>query len=139
MAALSARVRFTLLFVAGFAAAAILLTPVYGISKDDATPAWCLWSSAITAALWLGFYFFCDVKPVSFIAKPLSIAGQNVLLAYLLSEMQESVFDLLHLGNWYDSLAGANLAAAIARSAGCAVVILLLTAGLNRIGFRLKL
>ena len=139
MAALPSRVKFTLLFIAGFAAAALLLAPVYGISKDEATPAWCLWACAITAALWLGFYFFCDVKPVSFLAKPLSAAGQNVLLAYLLSEMQESAFDLLHLGNWYDSLAQGSLAAAIARSVGCAIVILSLTAGLNRIGFRLKL
>jgi predicted acyltransferase len=138
-AAVKCRVKFTLLFIAGFAFAAVLLTPVYGISKDDATPAWCLWSSAITAALWLGFYFFCDVKPVKFIAKPLSIAGQNVLLAYLISEMQESVLKLLHLGDWYDSLSEGTLSAAIARSVVCAVIILVLTAGLNRIGFRLKL
>ncbi len=139
MTTLKSRVKFTLLFIAGFAFAALLLTPLYGISKNEATPAWCLWSCAITAALWLGFYFFCDVRPVKMIAKPLSIAGQNVLLAYLLSEMQESVFNLFHLSDWYDSLAQANLAAAIARSIGCALVILLLTAGLNRIGFRLKL
>ena len=139
MTTLKSRVKFTLLFIAGFAFAALLLTPLYGISKNEATPAWCLWSCAITAALWLGFYFFCDVRPVKMIAKPLSIAGQNVLLAYLLSEMQESIFSLLHLSNWYDGLAQANLATAIARSIGCALVILLLTAGLNRIGFRLKL
>lgn len=136
---LKSRVRFTLWFIAGFAFAAILLDGLYGISKNEATPSWCLWSCAITAALWLGFYFFCDVRPVKFIARPMAIAGQNVLLAYLLSEMQESVFDLLHLGGWYDGLAQANLAAAIARSAGCGAVILLITAGLNRAGFRLKL
>ena len=51
----------------------------------------------------------------------------NVLLAYLLSEMQGAVFDLLHLGNWYDSLSQGSLAAAITRSVGCAI------------GFRLKL
>jgi hypothetical protein len=139
MAALNSKVRFTLLFSAGFAFAALLLNSLYGISKDDCTPSWCFWCDAITAVLWLGFYFVCDVKPVKFIAKPLSIAGQNVLLAYLLSEMQESVFDLLHLGDWYDSLSEGSVAAAIARSVGCAIVVLLITAGLNRIGFRLKL
>ena len=138
-AALKSRVKFTLLFIAGFAFAALLANGLYGISKNAATPSWCLWSSAITAALWLAFYFFCDVKPVTFISKPLAVAGQNVLLAYLISEMQESVFDLLNLGDWYDGLAQGSLAAAVARSAGCAAVILLLTAGLNRIGFRLKL
>jgi predicted acyltransferase len=139
MAALSPKVKFTLLFAAGFAAAALLFNGLYGISKDNCTPSWCFWSDAVTATLWLGFYFVCDIKPVKAIARPLSIAGQNVLLAYLLSEMQESVFDLLHLGNWYDSLSQGSLAAAIARSIGCAIVVLLLTAGLNRIGFRLKL
>ena len=137
--ALKSRVKFTLLFIGGFVFAALLLNSLYGISKNNATPSWCLWSSAITAALWLGFYFFCDVKPVNAVARPLAAAGQNVLLAYLISEMLESVLDLLHLGDWYDGLAQANLAAAIARSAGCAAVILLVTVGLNRIGFRLRL
>jgi predicted acyltransferase len=138
-ATVKSRFNFTLLFIAGFAFAAWLLTGLYGISKNDATPSWCLYSCAVTAALWLGFYFLCDVKPVNFVAKPLAVAGQNVLLAYLLSEVQGSLFDLLHLGGWYDSLATSNLAAAIARSVGCAIVILLITAGLNRAGFRLKL
>jgi len=137
-----ARIKFTLWFVAGFALAALLTTGLYGISKNNATPAWCLWSSAITAALWLLFYLWVDVRPQSGIAKaarPLAIAGQNVLLAYLLSEMMESVLELLHLGDWYGGLAEHSLAGAITRSAGCGIVLLAITAGLNRIGFRLKL
>ncbi len=139
MNTVKSRVRFTLWFAAGFAFAAWLLTGLYGISKNEATPSWCLWACAITATLWLGFYYICDVRPVRFIARPLAFAGQNVLLAYLLSEMQESALDLLHLGDWYGGLSESSLAAAIARSAGCGVVILALTVGLNRIGFRLKL
>jgi hypothetical protein len=53
--------------------------------------------------------------------------------------MLPSAINLLHLDDWYGGLAGANLAHAVARSAGCAVVILCLTAALNRVGFRLKL
>jgi hypothetical protein len=53
--------------------------------------------------------------------------------------MLPSVLDLLHLDNGYDALAGGSLFTAIARSAGCAVVILCVTAALNRAGFRLKL
>jgi heparan-alpha-glucosaminide N-acetyltransferase len=138
----AARIKFTLLFVAGFAFAALLTTGLYGISKNNATPAWCLWSSAITAALWLLFYLWVDVRPQSGIAKaakPLAIAGQNVLLAYLLSEMLESVLDLLNLGDWYGGLAEHSLAGAIARSVGCGIVLLAITAGLNRAGFRLRL
>jgi predicted acyltransferase len=136
---IGARTRFTLLFIAGFGAAAWLLTPLWGISKNAATPAWCLWASAITAALWLGFYFVADVWHWRFISKPLSIAGENVLLAYLLSEMQEAVFHLCGWGSWYGSLSQPNLMHAVARSAGCAAIILCVTALLNRAGFRLKL
>ena len=137
-----ARIKFTLWFVAGFAFAAMLTTGLYGISKNAATPAWCLWSSAITAALWLIFYLWIDIRPQSSVAqaaRPLATAGQNVLLAYLLSEMMESVLDLAGLGDWYGGLAEHTLAGAIARSAGCGIVLLAITAGLNRMGFRLKL
>jgi predicted acyltransferase len=133
------RIRFTLLLIAGFASGAWLLTGLYGINKNKATPSWCLWACAFTAALWLVLYFLTDVKRVTWIARPLAVAGQNVLLAYLLSEMFPSVIDLLRLGNWYTHLAEPNLLHAVIRSAACGVIILCATAGLNRIGFRLRL
>lgn len=136
------RIKFALWFAGGFAFAAMLVNGLYGISKNDATPSWCLWSSAITAVLWLLFYLWTDVRPQNAFAKtarPLAIAGQNVLLAYLLSEMMGSVLDLVHLGDWYGGLAEHSLPGAIARSAGCGVLLLAVTAGLNRVGFRLKL
>lgn len=133
------RVRFTLFFIAGCSAGALLLHGLYGISKNNATPSWCLWSCAITATLWLILYYLTDIRPVSCIARPLSIAGQNVLLAYLLSDLLPSAIDWLQLSDWYGGLAGHNLACAVAKSAGCAVILLAATAGLNRLGFRLKL
>ena len=133
------RTRFALLFTAGFAACALLLRGIYGINKNSATPSWCLWACAITAAFWLLFYFLSDVRPAGFLTKPLEIAGQNVLLAYLISELLPSLIDLLGLGGWYGRLAEPTLARAMARSAICAAVILGLTAALNRLGFRLKL
>jgi heparan-alpha-glucosaminide N-acetyltransferase len=139
MAGIGARTRFTLLFSAGCAAAALLVNGLYGISKNDATPSWCLWSCAITAAVWLIFYILADVRRVTPLSKPFAIAGQNVLLAYLISEGMESWLDLLHLGDWYDGLSEPDLMHACARSAGCGVVILTITAVLNRLGFRLKL
>jgi heparan-alpha-glucosaminide N-acetyltransferase len=135
----AARFRFTLLFVAGFAAGAWLLTGLYGINKNQATPSWCLWSCAITAALWLALYYVCDVNQTQAVARPLAIAGQNVFLAYLLSEMLPSALELVGWDNWYDRLAGPDLFHAVARSAACAVLILAITAGLNRTGFRLRL
>ena len=98
-----------------------------------------LWACAITAALWLLFYLITDVWPLGFVAKPLAAAGQNVLLAYLLSEMLPSALDLFHLGDWYGRLAAPDLSHAVARSVGCGICVLGATAGLNRLGFRLKL
>ena len=128
------RVRFTLLFATGCAAGALLVNGLYGISKNDATPSWCLWSCCTTAVLWLGFYLLSDVyRPAKIFAKPFSVAGQNVLLAYLLSEMLPSPFEWIHFASppglaWY-----------VFRSAAWAVILLAVTAGLNRVGFRLKL
>jgi len=135
---LKARARFTFWFVAGCACTALLLNRSYGISKNSATPSWCLWACAITAALWFAFYLASDVHPVRILSQPLALAGQNVLLAYLISELLPGLLDALRLGNAYGHLA-ANLPSAIARSAFCAMVVLLASTSLNRIGFRLRL
>jgi heparan-alpha-glucosaminide N-acetyltransferase len=133
------RARFTLLFMGGFAAAALLLQGLYGINKNEATPSWCLWACVFTAALWLALHFACDNGSPPRLARALALAGTNVLLAYLLSEMLPSLLDLVHLGDWYGSLGDKSLFAGIARSAGCAAVILGVATGLNRLGFRLVL
>jgi len=132
------RARFTLWFIAGTVAGALLLNHLYGISKNSATPSWCLWSCAITAALWLVFHGLCEGR-IGFIAEPFAAAGQNVFLAYLLSDLLPSVLDLCGFGNWYWRLSQPSLACAVARSASCGVIILAASVGLNRVGFRLKL
>ena len=113
---LRSRITFTTLFIAGFAAGALLLQGLYGINKNSATPSWCLWACAITATLWLLFYYGCDVRSMGVGAKIFAIAGQNVLLAYLLSELLPPALDLLKLDAWYGGLAQHNLASAITRS-----------------------
>jgi predicted acyltransferase len=125
------RLNFTLLFIAGFSAAALLLARLYGISKNDATPSWCLWSCAVTAALWLGFDYL-ERSPANFIARPFRIAGQNVLLAYLLSEMLPNP---LHLAPFADL----GLWSEVACSLVWAAVVLAMSAGLNKAGFRLRI
>ncbi len=134
-----ARARFALLFVAGCAAAALLLNGLYGINKNAATPSWCFWACAITGLLWLIFHLISDANPPPIAARVLAIAGANVLLAYLLSEMLPSVLDLARLGDWYGSLGATSLAGSIARSAGCGVFVLAVATGLNRLGFKLAL
>jgi predicted acyltransferase len=116
-----------------------LLHGLYGINKNSATPSWCLWACAITALLWLSFHLLIDGRSVGVMARPLVLAGQNVFLAYLLSELSPSAIDLLRLDGWYAGLAAPGLAHAVARSAGCALILLAATIGLNRLGFRLKL
>jgi heparan-alpha-glucosaminide N-acetyltransferase len=133
-AAVWARARFTLLFATGCAAGALLLNGLYGISKNNATPSWCLWSCAIAAIFWLGFYFMSDVcRSARFVSTPFRVAGQNVLLAYLLSEMLPSPFGWVHFA------AEPGLAWYVFRSAAWAVLLLALTAVLNCRGVRLKL
>ena len=133
------RIKFTLWFIAGTALAAMLVYKPFLVWKDSATPPWCLWAMSVTAALWLLFYVVGDVLRLKWLTKPLAVAGQNVLLAYILSEAMESVLNLLGLSDWYDRLAGSTLETAMARSLGLGIVLLALTALINRLGFRLKL
>ncbi|HZM06538.1 MAG TPA: DUF5009 domain-containing protein [Candidatus Saccharimonadales bacterium] len=135
----TARLRFTAWFIVGCSAAASLLAGLYGINKNAATPSWCLWACALTALLWLGFHLLSDIGSVHPAAKVLALAGRNVLLAYLLSEMLPGLLSLLRADEWYDKVGNLNLAAAVARSAGMAIALLAATVGLNRLGFRLKL
>jgi heparan-alpha-glucosaminide N-acetyltransferase len=139
MTTVRSRTTFTIMFIAGFAVGALLLQGLYGINKNSATPSWCLWACSITAALWFLFYYGCDVRSKGVGAKIFAVAGQNVLLAYLLSELLPPALDLLKLDAWYGGMAQHNLASTIARSVGCAVIILSATATLNLLGFRLKL
>ena len=133
------RVNFTLLFIAATAFAAMVFYKPWGIWKNSATPSWCLWACAITASVWLFFYLTGDVLKMTWITKPFAIAGQNVLLAYLLSEGMEAFLRVAHLGDWYDQLGSPTLAAAVSRSLGLGIVLLAITAILNRLGFRLQL
>ena len=135
----SQRLRFAILFALGCAAAALLVHRLYGISKNNATPSWCLWAAAITTLLWINFYLISDVWQKPNRLKLFSIAGQNVLLAYLISEGVPSWLKAAHLNHFYAHLADANLAAAMARSIAIAILVLTTTALLNRLGFRLKL
>jgi predicted acyltransferase len=133
------RIRFAILFALACAAAALLLHRLYGISKNNATPSWCLWAAAITTLLWVNFYLIGDVWNKPNRLKLFSIAGQNVLLAYLISEGVPSWLRATHLHHFYAHLADANLAAGMARSIGIAILVLAVSIVLNRLGFWLKL
>jgi hypothetical protein len=133
------RIRFTLWFMASTAFAAMLIYKPFLIWKNEATPPWCLWAACTTAGIWLLFYIVGDALRLKWLTWPFAIAGRNVLLAYLLSEGMDSLFNILKLDDWYGGLAGSTLPHAIARSLGLGIVLLTLTAIVNRLGFRLKL
>ncbi len=147
----AARLRFAALFVAGTAAGAFLLKDLYGINKNLATPSWCLWACAITAAIWLLFHVFCDMRGEAMdtratekgrrvwtVVEGLRVAGQNVLLAYLISNLLPPALHLLGQG-WFWGILQSGLTAAILTSAACGVLILGVSVSLNRIGFTLRL
>lgn len=85
------RMRWTLLFGAGLAAAGYLLHSaadvhrIFIINKIYATLPFCLWSAAITAWLWVAFYALLDVLEKRRWTHFLEHSGQNALLAYILA------------------------------------------------------
>lgn len=78
------RIRWLLVFACGLAAGGFWLRPLYGISKNHATPAWCLLCSAICCVMYAFLYWLMDVKHVTRWAWVFRPAGENPLLAYIL-------------------------------------------------------
>src|SRR5262249_10213197 len=114
---------------------------LYGINKNQATPSWCLWACASTATCWLILHLCVDGQEphTRRWMQPLVRVGENVFLAYLISEMLPSLVEFAGLADWYSALAGPYLLNPIARSVACALFVLCATVGLNRLGFRLRL
>lgn len=133
------RICFTNLFILAMILGALLLNGLYGISKNHATPSWVLWSCAVTAGLWLIFHLICDVKPFEPLSKPLTLAGNNVLLTYLLSSMYFPILVSLGLSDEYRSFGQMDLTHALLRALSMSVLLTVCTVALNRVGFRLKI
>jgi predicted acyltransferase len=142
------RIRWALLFGLGLAAAGCLMHTAHGvhrmfiINKNDATPPWCLWSSAITAWAWAGVYWLVDVRKEKRWAAALAAAGQNALLAYLLAPLIYAALTLMtqlaRLPSFYDEL-GHTFALGFWRALGFAVAIIWLAGRLRRAGIQLRL
>lgn len=116
-----------------------LLTKTYGISKDEATPTWCYYSSAIACALWVILYAIIDVGGWRKWAEPLAWAGASALLIYLMHPLLYFVFQLAGSG-WYDNLGGgATPWPGVARGAVTGIVLCLIAGLLYRKRVMLKL
>jgi heparan-alpha-glucosaminide N-acetyltransferase len=142
-----ARVRVqALAYAAGLAAAGGLLYTLHGlhpafrISKLGATPPWCLFSSALTAAAWAAV----DALSERVRRWPASVqmASDGALLAYLMAPLLLSLFTLAASAfgtrNFYEVLAG-DTAVGLVRSAVFAWLVVRLCGLLHRRGIRLQL
>ena len=136
----SERLRWALTFAAGLFAFGVLLDAPAGINKIQATPAWCLYSAAITTGLWALLYWLMDVRGVRAWSRLVQPAGANPLLAYVLHP-----FFCLLIG-----LAGTRVTsvvffyhdlpafAAVLGSLLMAIAIVQATGWIARAGYRLK-
>jgi predicted acyltransferase len=130
------RIAWTLAFGAGFAAAGLLLRPLWGIHKNDATPSWILCSMGIACAAYAFLYWLVDVKKIARWTTLIAPAGSNTLLMYMLPYVFYSV--LAVLGVDYLQTHFCEGWAGVARSAVVAVSLVGATALLTRSGIRLK-
>jgi heparan-alpha-glucosaminide N-acetyltransferase len=131
------RVRYSAVLLVLMALGALLLHKTFGINKNSATPSWCLWSAAITTALWIVLYWVVDVMGWRTWSLPFAWAGANALLLYILSEMFGGLTGLI---GWdqYDRW-GASFPMVAYRSLALAAALALFAGLIGKLGFRLRL
>jgi hypothetical protein len=82
-ATLKSKFRWSAAFAVILFAGGLALMPL-GISKNHATPTWCLFSESSSVAILLALYYIVDVRRVTAWAGFVKPAGSNTLLTYLL-------------------------------------------------------
>lgn len=137
-----------LAYAGALAAAGLLLhtlrglDPAFRFSKVHATPPWCLLSSALTAAAWVGVYWVADVRGFRRWPPVVLIAGESALVAYLLAPFCVSLFEatapLFGGMNLYEALAE-DTAVGLIRSAAFAWLVVRLCGLLRKSGLRMQL
>ncbi len=135
------RISWTLQFSAGLFVAGLALDFFAGINKIGATPTWCLWSCAIAALVWVIAYTLIDAYgwKRSWFAL-VGPAGANPLIAYLLHPIIIWCLALAGLSNIVQSYASSESAwIAVFGSLAMSVSVCLLTAGIARTGFRVRI
>jgi predicted acyltransferase len=113
------------------------LRPLYGISKNLATPAWALYSAAICCAVYAVLLWLVDVRGLRAWARSFAPAGVNPLLAYILPDIAYGLLVMLGV-KWYWDVPGEGLIGII-RSLLFAFAVVTATGALTRLGIRLHL
>jgi heparan-alpha-glucosaminide N-acetyltransferase len=133
----ASRTTFLLVFGLGLYAAGMLLRPLHGIVKNQATAAYTLVAAGICTLLFLAFYWVIDVRNHRAWSGFLLPAGRNPLLAYLLPDLVIFWFSVLGL-QWLIWPYRSGLPGAL-NAAVLTVAVLCINWGLTRTGVRLRL
>jgi predicted acyltransferase len=131
------RILAILVFAAGLFAAGYLLRPLHGISKNLATPTWCLYSAAICCVTYAILYWLVDVSACLPLSGVLARAGGNPLLAYILPDILWAALGLAGLTYFDEHLNAGGVA--VLRSAVFAVLMVVSAGLLSRVPVRLHL
>ncbi|MDM8009139.1 MAG: DUF5009 domain-containing protein [Phycisphaerae bacterium] len=131
------RILWMLVMGLGLMAGGFLFRPLYGISKVQATPTWCLYSAGICCFVFAVLYWLVDVKGIRRWSFFLSPAGRDPLLAFILPSIVASLLTLV--GIEYLNTHFNNGVPAIIRSVVFALFIVALTDLLYRLRVRLHL
>ncbi|WP_228895343.1 DUF5009 domain-containing protein [Pseudoduganella aquatica] len=118
--------------------AGMLLRPLHGINKIQATEAYTLVCSGLVLALFLLFYVLIDVLQWRAWSALLMPAGANALFAYIAPDLWEQLAALLHLPRfWWPFLASGGVPGLL-NAAAMSMAMMGLTVLANRAGLRLK-
>jgi heparan-alpha-glucosaminide N-acetyltransferase len=133
----SSRLRFLAVFGVGLYLTGMLLRPLHGIIKNQATDSYTLVAAGLCCLAFLAFYWVIDVRRWRGWEFVFMLAGQNALLAYLLPDIGEFLSGALGVSHWlwpyHSGWPGALNTFAVT------IVILLVNAVLTRAGLRLKM
>lgn len=134
------RLRWALVFAVGLFLLGLLLDAPYGINKNRATPSWCMYCAAITAAWWAFLYWLMDIRERRDWSRLFQPAGSNPLLAYILHPFLYLLVGLagektVAIVFFYHGLPAVP---AILGSVVMAFLVVQATGWIARAGFRLK-
>jgi predicted acyltransferase len=113
--------------------AGVALMPL-GISKNHATPTWCLFSEASSVVILFALYYVVDIKRVTAWAGFVKPAGSNTLLTYLLPWICSVIPPLQFI-----SAGGSQGAIGVLRACLFTAFILALSAWLTRMHLKMQL
>ncbi len=114
----------------------VITRPYWGLAKLGATPAWLFLCSAFTIIALLIIYWVADVKGKASWFAFIKPAGTDTLLCYLIPYFAYSTTRVLGIHLPEEILAGGI---GLIKSLSFALLCVVITGGLNRLGVKLKL